>query len=170
MVRRLLVVCVAIGISVVTARPALAQGEILAPGKHVGGGLGYTFDEHSDFLVITGLGWLPINGPDIVFKPIVAAPRFQVFPGLDRWQVDVDGLWDIPVAPELNVRPYLGMGVGLSHSPGETTPLVNFDAGFRYKRPNWKHQLAFEVHYSAGLDYFNTMVMNVVVLFPIGRQ
>jgi len=164
MVRRLLLACVVVGLLAGAARPALAQGRL------IGGGIGYAFDEHADFLVLTGLGWIPVNGPNITFKPIVVTPRFQVLPGLEMWQVDLDAVWDIPLAPEINVRPYMGLGVGLSHSPFQTAPLFNFDAGFRYKKPTWSHQFAFEIHYSAGLDYGNTMVMNFLVLFPFGKR
>jgi hypothetical protein len=170
MVRRVLVVCMAIGISAVLAGPAQAQ--ILRDGKQVGGGIGYAFDEHKDFLVITGIGWIPVHFDklNIVFTPLVAAPRFTYLPGLDRWQIDLDAIWDIPVGKDMNVKPYMGLGVGITHEPFNTTPVVNFDAGFRYKKPAWTHQFAAEIHYSAGLDFGNSMLLNFIVLFPFGRQ
>lgn len=163
--RSLLITCLVV-VGLAAARPALGQN---GP-RLIGGGFGYAFDQHEDFPVVSGIGWIPFQGPDILFKPLVAVPRVQVIPGISRWQVDLDAVWDIPVAPELIVRPYMGLGVGLVHDPGDTTPVVNLNAGFRIKKPEWDHQFAAEIHYTAGLGFRNQMTMNFVVMFPFRKR
>jgi hypothetical protein len=166
MKHRIVIACVAVVVSLGAVRAASAQEPVA-----VGGGIGYTFDEHKDFLVVQGIGWIPIERfPRFYFTPLVVMPRFQYFQGIERWQIDLNGIWDVPVAETMTVRPFLGIGVGLTHMPGTTTPLFNFEAGFRIKKPGWSHQFATGLSYSAGLDYLNSAVLHFSVLFPIGRR
>jgi hypothetical protein len=141
--------------------------------RYIGGGAGYLHDSPDDFLVFLGGAWIPVGGPDaIVFKPLVFSPRFNYFLGLSTWQVDANMLWDIPVATDLNLRPYIGMGVGFSRTSvqgfSSNTPLLNVVTGFRYRKPDMKPQILFEMQYSSGLDYANTATVNVIVLVPFG--
>ena len=164
MFRRIAVACVVIGLNLAAARPADAQR------RAVGGGLGYSFDQHEDWVAVTGIGWIPVTLNWMTFvDPIVLVPRVQLHPGFERWQVDIGAVWDIPVPEEQTLRPYMGLGVGLARDT-QTTPIVNFNAGFRIQKPGWTHQFAAEIYYSAGLDFGNTMVMNFIVMFPIGRR
>lgn len=163
-----LVVCFATA-CVLVSHVALAQE------KFVGGGVTYNIDVSPDSFGVVAMGWIPVKGPNIPFTPIVLAPKFEKFFGdASLWQIDVDALWDIPMANAGNIHPYLGMGVGLSRVSygdfGDNTPLLNFDAGLRFTRPTSKRQIALESHYSSGIDYGNTMVFNLVVLFPTGGR
>jgi hypothetical protein len=64
----------------------------------------------------------------------------------------------------------MGLGAGIVHEPDNTALVANFNAGFRIKKPNWDHQFAAEIHYSAGLDFRNEMTLNFVVMFPFGKH
>ncbi len=150
-------------------------GAASAQQKYVGGGLAYNIDIPEDYFGLTGVGWIPVNGPqNIPFKPLVLVPRFTTLPGVDYWQVDADMLWDIPLATDSNIRPYIGMGVGVVHEsfgPGfsDNTPLLNFDFGLRYRKPESKLQFLIDSHYSSGLDFPNTLHLNFAVLVPFGK-
>lgn len=168
MARRLVLGCVLVAAVLVAARPADAQErqERIA----VGGGLGYTFDMDSEtFLQVQGVGWIPIKAfPKFYFTPFALLPRFQYFQGIERWQLDLGGIWDIPVADTMSVRPYMGIGVGISHMTDETVPVFNYEAGFRIKKPTWSHQFKAGFTYSAGLDFGNVAVLHFSVLFGVG--
>jgi hypothetical protein len=166
MVRRLLLVCVAFGIGMTLARPALAQ----APERSIGGGAGYTYDFHSDFFVIDAVARFPVTIPNNKwFHPFELNPRFEVWPSFGQWQLDLDGVWDIPVLPEVPVRPYMGIGIGVGHTTDATAVLFNIDAGLRYKKPDWHHEFAVETHFSAGLTWENSMSINFLVFFPMKK-
>lgn len=172
MLRKLCVVCIVLGCLLISGRGAWAQEP---SERSFGGGLGYDFELNEDFLLITGMGWMPVEGPNIVFKPMVFSPRISKYLGFGHWQIDGDMLWDIPLAAQTNLRPYMGMGVGIAfesfgEGDNDVTPLLNFVMGLRYKKPEWKYQIALETHYSSGINYANTMHINLTVLFPFGRR
>lgn len=150
-------------------------GAASAQQKSFGGGIAYNIDEPDSAFGLTGVGWIPVNGPQsIPFKPLVLVPRFTMLPGLDYWQVDADMMWDIPLQTEGNIHPYIGMGVGFVHSSfgpnfSDNTPLLNFNAGLRYAKPQSKLQFLIDSHYSSGLEYGNTMHLNFAVLVPFGQ-
>lgn len=163
MVHRLVSVMLALGLCLAVVRPVFAQDSPFA----IGGGVGYVFDYHSDAVVVNAVARIPVNFKRSWLKPNVVTPRFEYFPTYNGFQVDLDALWDVPVVEGTPVRPYLGLGIGLAHSDGTTSYLFNFDAGVRYKKPSWKHEFALETHYSAGLDFDNSMALNFIVFFPI---
>ncbi len=166
MLRRLLLVCVAFGMSLALARPALAQDPERS--ISIGGGGGYTYDFHSDWFVIDAVARVPVTIPNNKwFHPFTLTPRFEVWPTFGQFQFDLDGVWDIPVVPDTPVQPYMGIGIGVGHTEGATAVLFNVDAGLRYKKPTWKHEFAVEMHYSAGLNWENSMAINFLVFFPI---
>ena len=127
---------------------------------------GFIFDETENFITATISGWFPLSTPSAV-----VSPRLTVYPGLHLTQADVDLLWDIPIAEDAALRPYLGAGFGVVHSSFDgftyTKPLLNLDAGLRYKPSDANYQFFFESHYSSGLEYPNTMVLNLGIMFGL---
>lgn len=166
---------VCLSVSLLAARPAAAQGSSPDQQRYIGGGMGYLHDSPDDFLTFFGLAWIPVNGPDaIAFKPLVFNPRFTYFLGLSTWQADANMLWDIPLASDMNIRPYIGMGVGFNRMSvagfSSNTPVLNVVTGFKYRKPEWRPQIVFEMQYSSGLDFANIAVVNFGVLVPFGQR
>jgi hypothetical protein len=166
---RRLALCVVLVSALLASTSASAQDRQ----KYVGGGLSYNIDAQPAPFGLQLVAWIPVEGPKTPFRPLVIVPRFTDHFGLDYIQFDLDAVWDIPVTSG-NIHPYLGMGVGLNQyrfggGDNETTPVLNFDAGLRYRKPGSKPQFLVETHYSSGLDFTNEMLINFSVLVPFGK-
>jgi hypothetical protein len=134
----------------------------------VGPSLGYEFDDNNYFVLFAAEARATLNA-----LPIELDPRFTFQPldGTSLIQVDLNALYDLPLARTSTLLPYAGVGIAIQHvgNGGGTSVGYNLIWGTElHLHSPWQPFAQFQ--YSVIMHEPNPAVISVGALFTLGGK